>query len=80
MRLISVNGETAVHHVDERPWKCTIRLLSGSSVKLPQRLFYTRACPRFHGAPLSCWWTNGLVGDGFNPTHFESNEPDPNGS
>ena len=31
MRLISVNGETAVHHVDERPWKCTIRLLSGSS-------------------------------------------------
>ena len=30
MRLISVNGETAVHHVDERPWKCTIRLLSGS--------------------------------------------------
>lgn len=32
MRLISVNGETAVHHVDERPWKCTIRLLSGSKV------------------------------------------------
>lgn len=31
MRLISVNGETAVHHVDERPWKCTIRLLSGNS-------------------------------------------------
>lgn len=30
MRLISVNGETAVHHVDERPWKCTIRLLSGN--------------------------------------------------
>lgn len=32
MRLISVNGETAVHHVDERPWKCTIRLLSGNKV------------------------------------------------
>ena len=42
MRLISVNGETAVHHVDERPWKCTIRLLSGSNVKLPQQLFYIR--------------------------------------
>lgn len=23
-RTIPVNGETAVHHVDERPWKCTI--------------------------------------------------------
>lgn len=34
MRLISVNGETAVHHVDERPWKCTIRLLSGNRRKL----------------------------------------------
>lgn len=23
-RLIPVNGETAVRHVDERPWECTI--------------------------------------------------------
>ena len=37
MRLISVNGETAVHHVDERPWKCTIRLLSGDSRVLFRR-------------------------------------------
>lgn len=41
MRLISVNGETAVHHVDERPWKCTIRLLSGSSNRTFVRVFHT---------------------------------------
>ena len=23
-RLIPVNGETAMHHVDERPWECTV--------------------------------------------------------
>ena len=40
MRLISVNGETAVHHVDERPWKCTIRLLSGNKIS-HKALFHT---------------------------------------
>lgn len=35
---IPENRETAVYHVDERPWKCTIRLLSGSN---PHRLIFS---------------------------------------
>ena len=51
MRLISVNGETAVHHVDERPWKCTIRLLSGNS---EHTFVYTyNTTSRSHGNPMA---------------------------
>lgn len=49
MRLISVNGETAVHHVDEKPWKCTIRLLSGSDFRgltLPNTIFQKLTFPQ----------------------------------
>ena len=50
MRLISVNGETAVHHVVERPWKCTIRLLSGNS---EHTFVFFYIILRSHGNPMA---------------------------
>ena len=40
MRPILVNGKMTVHHVDERLWKCAIRLLSGSKIR-DKTVFHT---------------------------------------
>lgn len=45
IRAVSAMSETTTHRVDERPWECTIRLLSGNKVP-----------PGF----LQIWFTYGL--------------------